>query len=99
MTTRQRKATSLLTSDAGRFIKIDRRLRSGGADFQELRGVLNGISPATLKRDLRAMREELGAPILYDRDYGQYRYAGAWPGVLACLTADVLRQHPAEASA
>ncbi len=76
----QRKATALLTSDAMRFLQIEHMLRSGGADFQQLRGRL-GVSPATLKRDLKAMREELGAPIQYDRLADQYRLTSPWPGI------------------
>jgi predicted DNA-binding transcriptional regulator YafY len=32
------------------------------------------VSPATLKRDLEYLRDQLGAPIVYDRDSNGYRF-------------------------
>lgn len=85
----QAKATALLTTDAMRFVKIERCLRSGAANFEQLRGCVDDVSPATLKRDLKAMREELGAPILYERAQGVYRLVSEWGGVAACLREQV----------
>lgn len=85
----QAKATALLTTDAMRFVKLERRLRTGSADFEQLRGCVEGVSAATLKRDLKAMREELGAPIRYERADGMYHLGGDWGGVGACLREQV----------
>lgn len=79
-----RKGTTLLTSDALRFLQIERTLRSGGVSAAQLRAALQ-ISQATLKRDLKALRDELGAPICYDRATDQYRLTMPWTGVRACL--------------
>lgn len=81
----EKRATALLTSEAGRFSRIERRLRSGGANFEELRGTVAGVSASTLKRDLKSMREELGAPIAYDRTCEQYRLTAEWSGIAAVL--------------
>lgn len=83
------KATALLTTDAMRFVKIERRLRSGAATFAQLRGCVDDVSAATLKRDLKAMREQLGAPILWERAQNVYHLAGEWGGVAACLREEV----------
>jgi predicted DNA-binding transcriptional regulator YafY len=80
----EKKRTALLTADAVRFIQIEHALRSGGANFARLRGTL-GVSAATLKRDLKAMREELGAPIRYDKEHEQYCLAAPWSGLRSCL--------------
>lgn len=85
----KRKATALLTTDAMRFVRIERRLRSGQATFEQLRGCVGDVSAATLKRDLKAMREELGAPIHWDSGNRAYHLAGEWPGVGACLWEEV----------
>lgn len=87
MTSGQKRATALLTSNAQRFVKIERWLRSGGGNFSGLLGTLGmlGTSRATVKRDLRAMREELGAPIDYERNGDRYTLSSDWKGVRACL--------------
>jgi predicted DNA-binding transcriptional regulator YafY len=84
MSSGQRKATALLTTNAQRFVAIERWLRSGGGEFAQLRGLLN-VSAATVKRDLQAMRGELGAPIAYDALADRYHLADDWKGVRACL--------------
>ncbi len=38
------------------------------------------ISRATLKRDLEQLRDQLGAPIVYDRDANAYRFEGEFRG-------------------
>jgi predicted DNA-binding transcriptional regulator YafY len=43
------------------------------APFDTLREKLE-VSAATLKRDIRYLRDHMGAPILYDRRYNGYRY-------------------------
>ncbi len=87
MTSGQRKATALLTTNAQRMLAIERWLRSGGGDFESLYGALGllGASRATVKRDLKAMRQELGAVIVYVREDASYRLHGEWKGVRACL--------------
>ena len=37
------------------------------------------VSPATIKRDIELMRDQLGAPILYDRETNSYRYDNCEP--------------------
>lgn len=51
-----------------RALLISRRVLSGPKLMQELE-----ISSATLKRDLAKLRDQLGIPIVYDRDAGGYR--------------------------
>jgi predicted DNA-binding transcriptional regulator YafY len=58
-----------------RFYKIDRLLRSRrtlplARFLEELE-----VSRATFKRDLEYLRDRFGAPIVWDRDVGGYRYA------------------------
>jgi len=89
MSGHKRKATALLTTEAMRFIRIERRLRSGSATFEQLRGCVDYISAAALKRDLKAMREELGAPIRWERAQNAYLLAAEWQGVGACLREEV----------
>lgn len=88
MTQGQRKGTSLLTSDALRYVLIERRLRSGAAALSDLRG-LAPVSYATFKRDLKKMREELGAPIVFDHAAGLYRLEGAWGGIAEALKEQI----------
>src|ERR1041385_6833254 len=57
-----------------RFYKIDRLLRRGktlpiARFLEELE-----VSRATFKRDLEYLRDRFGAPIVWDRDIGGYRY-------------------------
>jgi predicted DNA-binding transcriptional regulator YafY len=76
--------TCLLTPQAVRFCRIERMLRRGRCvSFAALRDQL-GCSTATLKRDIQALREELGAPIRYEAPAG-YRITGLWVGVAATL--------------
>jgi predicted DNA-binding transcriptional regulator YafY len=67
-----------------RLYKIELLIRQrGSVSFAELLHALE-VSPATLKRDLEYLRDQLGAPIEYDRDSNGYRFAsasaGAWRG-------------------
>ena len=58
-----------------RRLIIDRLISEKGCvTFQELQDVLKASSP-TIKRDIRYMREQLGAPITYSRADGGYRYS------------------------
>lgn len=82
---RQGKATPLLTAEAVRFVRIERRLRAGSANFQQLRLCVEGVSDATLKRDLQAMRNEFDAPITWDSRYLVYRLESDWRGMGAFL--------------
>ena len=50
-----------------RVYKIEMRIRNRGhVSFQSLLDELE-VSPATLKRDLDYLKDQLGAPIVYDR--------------------------------
>jgi len=54
----------------------------GSVSFAQMLEALE-VSPATLKRDLEYLRDQLGAPIEYDRDSNGYRFAtgaAAWRG-------------------
>ena len=63
-----------------RFYKIEMLIRQrGSVSFAQLREALE-VSPATLKRDLEYLRDQLGAPIVYDRDSNGYRFAEAAAG-------------------
>ncbi|MDO9286871.1 MAG: WYL domain-containing protein [Aquabacterium sp.] len=63
-----------------RFYKIEMLIRQrGSVSFAQLREALE-VSPATLKRDLEYLRDQLGAPIVYDRDSNGYRFAEATAG-------------------
>jgi len=64
------------------MLKIERALRHRRLTMAELLDV-TGASIATMKRDLKAMREELDAPLVYDQFDKGYRLTGDWPGVLA----------------
>lgn len=97
-----RRATPLLTTDAARFVQIEHALRSGQATAAALT-VKCDCSLATLKRSLKAMREELGAPIFYDHYRRRYRLVDAWPGVYAAIfegleTATRRKADPPQAS-
>ena len=63
--------------------KIEQLIRHrGSVTFAQLLQALE-VSPATLKRDLEYLRDQLGAPIEYDRDSNGYRLAAgaaAWRG-------------------
>lgn len=58
-----------------RFYKIEQLLNLRRAiGFADLRAELE-VSPATLKRDLRYLRDRLNAPITWDADAGGYRWS------------------------
>ncbi len=58
-----------------RFYKIDLLIRRrGGVGLDELMAALE-VSRATLMRDLRYLRERIGAPIICARSDGLYRFA------------------------
>lgn len=60
-----------------RFYKIELMIRQRGCvSFAQLIAALE-VSPATLKRDLEYLRDQLGAPIEYDRDANGYRFGQA----------------------
>ena len=63
--------------------KIEQLIRHrGSVTFAQLLQALE-VSPATLKRDLEYLRDQLGAPIEYDSDSNGYRLAAgaaAWRG-------------------
>lgn len=57
-----------------RVYKIEMLIRSRGCvSFRTLLDELE-ISPATLKRDIEYLRDQLGAPIVYDRFQNGYRF-------------------------
>ena len=68
-----------------RLYKIEQLIRHrGSVSFAQMLASLE-VSPATLKRDLEYLRDQLGAPIVYDRDSNGYRFAApdgapAWRG-------------------
>lgn len=63
-----------------RVYKIEMLIRNRGClSFQTLLDELE-ISPATLKRDLEYLRDQLGAPIEYDRYSNGYRFGVAFRG-------------------
>lgn len=64
-----------MANNAERLYTIERLIRSRGqVSFAEMLEVLE-VSRATLKRDLEYLRSRLGAPIVYDRLAGGYRFA------------------------
>ena len=63
-----------------RVYKIEMLIRSRGhLSFQALLDELEA-SPATLKRDLGYLKDQLGAPIEYDRLLNGYRFGGEFRG-------------------
>ena len=63
-----------------RLYKIERLIRNRGhLSFKDLLDELE-VSPATLKRDLEYLRDQLGAPIEYDRYVGGYRFGEEYRG-------------------
>ncbi|OYU99883.1 MAG: transcriptional regulator [Burkholderiales bacterium PBB5] len=71
-------------SKTARLYKIEMLIRlRGHVSFAQMIEALE-VSPATLKRDLEYLRDQLGAPISYDRDANGYRFdsagAQAWRG-------------------
>lgn len=62
-----------------RFYYIHRKLKSGHClPLQHFLDALE-VSRATFKRDLEYLRDRYGAPIVYDRDHGGYRYDRSQP--------------------
>lgn len=73
--------TVLLSEGALRMVRIEKLVRTGEATADTLCWALQ-CSLATLKRDLRTLREEFGMPLLYDRAGGKtYRLVAPWPGL------------------
>jgi predicted DNA-binding transcriptional regulator YafY len=63
-----------------RVYKIERLIRSRGhVSFKTLLDELE-VSPATLKRDLEYLKDQLGAPIEYDRFANGYRFGAEYRG-------------------
>jgi len=79
------KATALLTTTGLRLLMIDRMLAMGPGVRLDSFLLKLGVSLATFKRDLKLMRDEMGAPIVYDRHEQRYRLrpGAQWDGVLA----------------
>ncbi len=63
-----------------RVYKIEMLIRNRGhVSFHDLLGELE-VSPATLKRDLEFLKDQLGAPIEYDRFLNGYRFGEGYRG-------------------
>jgi predicted DNA-binding transcriptional regulator YafY len=63
-----------------RVYKIEMLIRNRGhVSFQALLDELE-VSPATLKRDLDYLKDQLGAPIEYDRFLNGYRFGEEYRG-------------------
>ncbi|MCK6433615.1 MAG: WYL domain-containing protein [Aquabacterium sp.] len=63
-----------------RVYTIESLIRTRGhVSFAQLLEALE-VSPATLKRDLDYLRDQLGAPIVYDRDVNGYRFGPEYRG-------------------
>ena len=63
-----------------RVYKIEMLIRNrGNVSFQNLLDELE-VSPATLKRDLDYLKDQLGAPIKYDRFLNGYRFGEEYRG-------------------
>ena len=63
-----------------RVYRIEMLIRHRGqVSFRDLQDELE-VSRATLKRDLEYLRDRLGAPIVYDRDLGGYRFGEEFRG-------------------
>ena len=70
-----------------RLYKIELLVRQRGSiPFADLLAALE-VSPATLKRDLEYLRDQLGAPIEYDRDSNGYRLATGVTGAAGAAGA------------
>ncbi len=70
-----------------RLYKIEQLIRlRGSVSFAQMLESLE-VSPATLKRDLEYLRDQLGAPIVYDRDSNGYRFAPQGDGTAARAAA------------
>ena len=63
-----------------RFYRIELLIKArGGVSFETLLAELE-VSPATLKRDLDYLKDQLGAPIEYDRFLNAYRFGEEYRG-------------------
>lgn len=72
------ESTPLLTPTGVRIFCIVAMLRHTEiVDFKKLRSRLD-VSPATIKRDLQVMRDELGMPIVWDNLKRGYRLEEPW---------------------
>jgi predicted DNA-binding transcriptional regulator YafY len=70
-----------------RLYKIEMLIRQRGhVSFAQMLEALE-VSPATLKRDLEYLRDQLGAPIEYDRERNGYRFAAGGVSTLATTRA------------
>lgn len=64
-----------------RLYRIEMLIRSRGhVSFQTLLDELEEVSPATLKRDLDYLKDQLGAPIEYDRYLNGYKFGQEYRG-------------------
>ena len=76
-----------------RLYKIEMLIRQRGhVSFAQLLEALE-VSPATLKRDLEYLRDQLGAPIEYDRDANGYRFGAGGAATPAAPRAGAERKH------
>jgi predicted DNA-binding transcriptional regulator YafY len=67
-------------SKTARVYKIEMMIRNrGNVSFQALKEELS-VSDATLKRDLEYLRDQLGAPIEYDRFHNGYGFGAEYRG-------------------
>lgn len=67
-------------TQTARVYKIERLIHNRGCvSFQTLLSELE-VSPATLKRDLAYLKDQLNAPIEYDRDQNGYRFGQEFRG-------------------
>ena len=75
----------LLTDEAIRLLRMEDQLRRNG---MPVGGVLLA-SPATFKRDLRRLRCDLGAVVVFDFFDRRYRLLNAnWTGVMPHILAE-----------
>lgn len=82
---------ALLSAEARRLLALEQRLRGAGIP----KGGVRGVSVATFKRDLRRLRDELGAVVVFDHFEESYRLKNAdWPGVAATLVAEIAAASP-----
>ena len=74
-----------------RLYKIEMLIRQRGqVSFAAMLNELE-VSRATLKRDLEKLRDQLGAPIVYDRDANAYRFEGEFRGAGVAATGHSAR--------
>lgn len=85
------KSTALLTTTGMRLLQIDRMLAGGQRVRLDSFLLKLHVSVATFKRDLQTLRQELGAPVMYDRFEKRYhlRPGHEWEGVLAEIKRQV----------